>query len=164
MDRNEFWQVIEGSRRGSDLDAQIESLRERLSSYAPSDVADFHKHLQKLLAESYAWTLWGAAYLINGGCSDDGFDYFRGWLIAQGRQWFERASADPDLLADLPGLEDFAELEEIWYVANQVYEEKTGSRVPMESIPRRELGEGWDFDDHEEMKRRYPRLFAKFRP
>ncbi|MFL6076856.1 MAG: DUF4240 domain-containing protein [Mycobacteriales bacterium] len=37
------------------------------------------------MAESYQGDLWGAAYLINGGASDDGFDYFRGWLIARTR-------------------------------------------------------------------------------
>ena len=35
------------------------------------------------------------------GCSDDGFDYFRGWLIARGRQAFDQAVADPDALANL---------------------------------------------------------------
>jgi hypothetical protein len=34
--------------------------------------------------------MWVAAYLMNGGCSDDGFDYFRGWLIAQGRTTLEQ--------------------------------------------------------------------------
>ena len=38
--------------------------------------------------------LWDAAYLINGGCSDDGFDYFRGWLVDQGRETFERCLAE----------------------------------------------------------------------
>jgi hypothetical protein len=42
---------------------------------------------------------WGAAYLANGGCSDDGFDYFRGWLIGQGRKVYETVLADPDSLA-----------------------------------------------------------------
>jgi Protein of unknown function (DUF4240) len=36
-------------------------------------------------AESYDWNLWGAVYLMQGGCSDDAFDYFRGWLVMQGR-------------------------------------------------------------------------------
>ena len=162
MNLDEFWKVIEDSRRGPDLDAQMGVLRERLVSLAPSELADFDRHLHKLGAESYGWNLWGAAYLINGGCSDDGFDYFRGWLIAQGRRWFESALADPDSLADLPGLTDFAELEEILYVANQVHEEKIGSRIPAERIPWPELGEGWGFDDEEEMRTRYPKLFAKF--
>ncbi len=40
--------------------------------------------------------------MLNGGSCDDGFDYFRGWLIAQGRATFERIVADRDALAELP--------------------------------------------------------------
>jgi hypothetical protein len=53
------------------------------------------------MADSYHVDLSGAAYLINGRCSDDGVEYFRGWLIAQGRATYERVVADPDALADL---------------------------------------------------------------
>ena len=52
-------------------------------------------------AEAHDWNLWGAAYLMKGGCSDDAFDYFRGWLVAQGRRTWERALRDPDTLAEL---------------------------------------------------------------
>ena len=55
-----------------------------------------------MLAASDKEDLWGAAYLINGGCSDDGFDHFRGWLMTQGREVFARAVAEPDSLAELP--------------------------------------------------------------
>ena len=41
------------------------------------------------------------AFIVNGGASDDGFDYFRGWLIAQGREVFEGTLAKPDSLADV---------------------------------------------------------------
>ncbi|MER7341367.1 DUF4240 domain-containing protein [Streptomyces sp. NPDC000075] len=37
----------------------------------------------------------GTAHGANGGCSDDGFDYFCGWLITQGPEAFERVVADP---------------------------------------------------------------------
>ncbi|MFF5497583.1 DUF4240 domain-containing protein [Streptomyces aquilus] len=47
---------------------------------------------------------------MNGGCSDDGFDYFRGWPIAQGREDFERATADPDALAELPAVRASSEM------------------------------------------------------
>ena len=57
-----------------------------------------HLHHQ-LMAESYHWDLWGAAYLLNFGSSDDGFDYFRGWLLTQGRAIWEAALQDPDGLA-----------------------------------------------------------------
>jgi len=51
------------------------------------------------MADSYRVDLWGAAYLINGGCSDDAFEYFRGWLIVQGRGTYERIVADPPILS-----------------------------------------------------------------
>jgi len=35
-----------------------------------------------LMSRSYLGLLWAAAYLISGGCSDDGFDYFRGLALA----------------------------------------------------------------------------------
>jgi hypothetical protein len=38
------------------------------------------------MADSYQGDLRAAAYLINGGASDDGFEYFRGRLITQGRE------------------------------------------------------------------------------
>ena len=39
--------------------------------------------------QAYSWPLWGAAYVINGGCSDDTFTDFRAALISRGRQAFE---------------------------------------------------------------------------
>lgn len=48
----------------------------------------------------YRWELWAAAYLIGGGRSDDSFIDFRAGLIAQGRDWYDKAAASPDSLAD----------------------------------------------------------------
>jgi hypothetical protein len=165
MDRDAFWRIIDNSRCGSDLDRQIEKLNERLTALSAEELIEFERHLTTLSCESYSWDLWGAAYLINGGCSDDGFEYFRSWLIAQGRSTFESAVVDPDSLADLPDLGGDVELEELSYVAQRAYEDKTGKPLPDEvyqGVQRRELGEDWDFDDPGEMARRYPKLFAKF--
>lgn len=85
------------------------------------------------------WNLWGAAYVINGGCSDDCFEYFRGWLVLQGRETFERALANPDSLAVHPQLEGAAELEEVLYVARTVYQAKTG-KEPQVSVQRPSFG------------------------
>ena len=46
-----------------------------------NDIIEFAKIFNTLYANSYQSNLWAVAYIINGGCSDDGFDYFRGWLI-----------------------------------------------------------------------------------
>ncbi len=162
MNRDEFWKLIEHSGSGGDPGERVESIEAELGERSPEEIVDFERHLADLLAASYTWDLWGAAYLINGGCSDDGFDYFRGWLIAQGRSVFEKALADPDSLANLADLEEDVECEEMLYVAKSAYEAATQEEIPSVPINLPDLGEGWDFDDDAEMKRRYPKLFARF--
>ncbi len=54
------------------------------------------------------------AYIINGGCSDDGFDYFLGWLIAKGRKYFEAALVNPERAGDGAEPGDVVECEDIW--------------------------------------------------
>ncbi|WP_439145547.1 DUF4240 domain-containing protein [Streptomyces virginiae] len=73
-----------------------------LASRPVEEIVAAEQVLRDLMVDSYSNPLWAAAYLANGGCSDDGFDYFRGWLIAQGCEVFERVVADPDALAELP--------------------------------------------------------------
>ncbi|MEV7233888.1 DUF4240 domain-containing protein [Streptomyces sp. NPDC051020] len=60
----------------------------------------------------YRWDVWAAAYLIGGGCSDDSFMDFRAGLIALGRDWYERAAACPDSLAEHPAVIAAAEAQE----------------------------------------------------
>jgi hypothetical protein len=64
------------------------SLLKDPASRPAEEIVAAQQVLWDLMAESYTNPLWAAAYVINGGCSDDGFDYFRGWLIAQGREVF----------------------------------------------------------------------------
>lgn len=162
MNRDEFWAIIEATPSDSDPYERAEAVQEALCERSAEEIVDFERHMASLLTESYSWKLWGAAYLINGGCSDDGFDYFRGWLILQGKAVFENAIANPDSLADVPELEEDVECEDILGVAWSAYESVTGDEMPMVSIELPDLGEGWDFDDDEEMEQRYPKLFAKF--
>ena len=97
------------------------------------------------------------ALLFTGGCSDDGFDYFRDWLVSEGRDIFNGALADPESLADLPPVED-SELETMRYVADEVYEEKTGGTMETRMRDSGEpAGEEWDEDT---VTDRYPRLAA----
>lgn len=167
MDRDTFWALVDRTRAATDgdPDAQEEALREALGQMPPAEIVDFERHASALLAESYRMRLWGAAYLINGGCSDDGFDYFRGWLVAQGRAVYEAALADPDTLADHPGLGDGdVELEGLWYVAQQEYERLTGGEMPELEQPEVADEEAFDldFDDDDGMRAQYPRLSARF--
>ncbi len=112
------------------------------------------------------WDLWGAAYLIAGGCSDDGFADFRSWLISMGRRVFEDAVSHAESLIDVvdaPGIEDVF-FEEFQYVPAQAYEELTGQEIPAapRQPPVEPAGEKWSEDDGN-LERRLPRFWARYR-
>ncbi|MFF5228038.1 DUF4240 domain-containing protein [Dactylosporangium sp. NPDC000521] len=164
------WADLGGSPSPDDVAAAVV----RLLRHRPAaEIAAFAQPLWDLLAVSYRVDLWAAAYLINGGASDDGFEYFRGWLIAQGRETFERALADPDSLAVHPAVvaaaaegEDL-ECEDMLGVVWDAHRAATGGAdLPADSFVIRypDLGPDWefDFDDEDEMRRRLPRLMALY--
>lgn len=68
-----------------------------------------------------------------GGCSDDTFDYFRGWLLYQGKETYEACIEDPERL--IPVLEnlseyDVPEIEELsLYFGFTVYTEKLVTKM-----------------------------------
>ncbi|PDY46364.1 DUF4240 domain-containing protein [Bacillus pseudomycoides] len=98
MNKEQFWQLI------SEMNAKDETsdwLVEQLASRPASEIADYEIHFQTALKESYISSLWAAAYIIFGGCSDDLFDYFRGWLIACGKEMFESVLQNPENLTNL---------------------------------------------------------------
>ena len=109
----------------------------------------------------------GAAEAIVDMVSEDDFFGFRGWLVGQGP--YQAAVADPDSLADLPELRAAEAMlpwgEEVWFVASEVHEERAGGELPPEACWTTELlGSWWPYDQHqEELRRRYPRLWARFR-
>jgi hypothetical protein len=165
MDRTGFWRLIEETHAqcGGDCDRQVELLEERLKAQPEEQIIAFKQILGGLQKESYTWELWAAAYLINGGCSDDGFDYFRSWLIAQGEAIFTAALKDPGTLADFPDeFPEYAECEELDYVAARAHEAKTGRELPdhayVRSGAREPSGEPWE---EESVATLYPRLAAR---
>jgi hypothetical protein len=163
MDDAQFWAIIEaGGRRAlSDPERQLAAVRKRLRKLPPEELIEFHRLFNQKLADAYTWDLWGAAYLINGGCSDDGFYYFRTWLISRGRAVYEAAVRIPDSLAGLtdPERDDY-EFEDLWSVAQWVYKDQTGKELDMGHFkwPTKPRGREWDFDDDEKVSRKLPQL------
>ena len=173
MERSTFWQLIERSRQEAkgDPSEQVEILESLLEQLPADEIVGFKRVMNQLMAESYRADLWGAAFVINGGCSDDAFDYFRGWLIAQGRDAFEASLKGPDSLVDI-ALEGDSELEGILYAASSAYEAKVEDNDFYSAVgetPESHLvGDlsSWateDGDINEKKARRlFPRLYAKF--
>ncbi|GHH74486.1 hypothetical protein GCM10018793_15830 [Streptomyces sulfonofaciens] len=170
MDETEFWEIVDSTREaaGGDPDDHAELLVDRLVQYDPESVLDFARHFEARYTRAYSWDLWGAAWLLLGGASDDAFDYFRCWLIGQGREAFEGAVHEPDALAEL--LDDFDEEvdgdgEELGYAADEAYEQLTGTVAPdlgLPPAPAEPEGVPVDFEDEVALARRYPKLWERF--
>ncbi|GAA2488443.1 DUF4240 domain-containing protein [Winogradskya humida] len=176
MDTTDVWHLIDQARAdltdprdADDIAARATSL---LAGRPPADIEAFAQPLWDLLAHSYRADLWAAAYTINGGASDDGFDYFRGWLIAQGQATYDQALTDPDSLADHPAViqaaADEMELsgEDILGIAWTAHRQASGKDLPDNAftITYPDLDPAWDFDfdNPEEIHRRLPKLAALF--
>lgn len=162
MDDDRFWSFIDAAREaaGDDVEDRVTGLEQVLLDHHPDEIAEFRRKYDEMLARSYRWDLWGAAYVIQGGCSDDGFRSFRDWLISEGEAVFEAALADPDSLAGLEQDEDF-ELESFGYVAGEVYEQLTDLPLPATrtSEPAEPAGHEWQ---EEALPALLPRLWKKF--
>ena len=148
------------------MDQQTEELRRLLSELPPEELLEFDRHFTGRMNAAYHWDLWGAAHLIAGACSEDGFVDFQGWLISMGRQVFEEALANAESLldvADAPGVEAIF-FEEFPQVAAQVHEALTGRELPEPQIPSPLLlaGEPWNAE-RGDLGQRLPRLWAKYR-
>jgi hypothetical protein len=128
MDRGEFWKIIETSRKKAkgDPDAQLDILRGEVSRLPTEEVVSFGHHFDTLRCDAYRWDLWGAAYVIGGGCSDDGFTDFRSWLVVQGPKIYDDALKDPDSLLKVVDEDLDGQIEGFQYIASEVWEEKTG--------------------------------------
>lgn len=164
MDEARYWAIIEaGGRKAlSDPERQLAAVHKQLSQLTPEEIRDFHKQFNQKVADAYTWDLWGAAYLINGGCSDDGSHYFRAWLISRGRNVYEAAVANPDSLAGLTDPDRDDEFEDLWGASQEAYRENTGGEMPPVEFrwPKKPRGRRWDFEDDEQVSRRLPKLAA----
>ncbi|MFJ7148084.1 DUF4240 domain-containing protein [Streptomyces sp. NPDC100445] len=171
MDETEFWELIDATREaaGGDPEEQADLLLDRLLRLEPDLVLDFARHFEARYNRAYRWDLWGAAWVLLDGCSDDAFDFFRCWLIGQGREVFEGALHDPDALAGLLG--EFDERidgdgEELGYAADEAYEQLTGTVAPDLGIapaPAEPEGTPVDLEDERVLAQRYPRLWDRFK-
>lgn len=174
MNEDLYWQIItESLANTSNQDEQEEFLVSRIKKLSPNEMIGFRLRTDKLLYDTYTSEMWCAGYIMNGGCSDDGFEYFRCWVISRGKEVFYKAKENPDSLISetLPDPEHYDyEFESFWYVALTAFEEMTGKELydyidydnfhTLEGkYPHFEFT--WQEEDSESMKKICPQLFAK---
>lgn len=165
MDITTFWAIIHETRAVSaDNDEMIDGVRIRLEGLSPDEIAAYQNLFDDCMQQLYRWDVWGAAYTMNGGCSDDGFEYWRAMLISQGKEAFETALRDPDSLADLEFDEEASEgewdFEDMLHLANEVYQQKAGKELNgSRSEAGDPVGEAWN---EETVYDRFPKIKQRF--
>ncbi len=167
MTRAAFWGLVERARADADDDTerQSELLEERVSKLPPPQIVRFHEIRRHMDEEAYTWDIWGAAYVVEDGCSDDCFRDFRAYLISLGPRAFAAALRNPDSLAPIVQDAENGDWENADDVAPDAYQSATGDDFPADSsdLSGRPRGEPWDDESQESLAQRYPALAARFR-
>lgn len=162
MQIEQFWSLIDNSIRDAkgDFSRQIQFITKELSDGPLDDISDYYVLYNQLMDRSYRYDLWGAAYIIGGGCSDDSFMDFRAWLISRGRLVFENTLHDPETLLTVEPGEDFF-FEKMSYVAPKAYEARVGRKIPavIPYSPEKPIGKCWD---ENELPLLFPKLCQRF--
>jgi Protein of unknown function (DUF4240) len=167
MDEAAFWQLTADTRQaaGGETERQSELLEEKLSRLPGEQIAEFQRIRHRLDEQAYSWDVWGAAYVIEDGCSDDCFRDFRAYLISLGRAPYEAALGDPDSLAPVVEDAETGDWENADSVAGDAYESAVGEDIPADDsdLSGDPSGEPWDDEDQDALVQRYPRLAERFR-
>jgi Protein of unknown function (DUF4240) len=103
MDTSQFWRLIEQSKTesGGNCTKQVEALTSILLELPAEEIEEFDIIFYRFHAQAYRNDVWAAAYIMNGGCSDDSFLDFRSWLIGQGEANYTAALRDPESLVSV---------------------------------------------------------------
>jgi hypothetical protein len=159
------WQVIETTipPEGVASENHVEAIIAALQGFDPKEIVAFDRFVRIQLNRAYRNDLWAVAYIALGGCGDDGFEYFRLWVIAHGKEYFERALGDPERAVDdlKPG--DEGDCESLLYAATEAYEAKTGGqKLPWDdSVPRKDKPDGEPWGEYD-VGKLYPELAERF--
>lgn len=125
MNIDRFWDMVDKVHAASPRDMKVKCtlLANELRQLHPEEIKSFDEHFREYFFRAYTWDIWGAAFVIGEGCSDDSFMDFRSTLISLGRTVYETALTDADALAQFEIDPAWAQYEGYQYVCKQVYTE-----------------------------------------
>jgi hypothetical protein len=167
MNQASFWQLIGETRAasGNDTGRQSELLKEQLAKLPGPSILQFDRIRHSFDLRAYSYDIWGAAYVMEDGCSDDCFRDFRGYLISLGRGPYEAALRNPDSLAAVAQDVETGNWENADNPAPDAYASATGGDFPLDESDLSGTPRGKPFDENNmaALANRYPRLYARFR-
>ena len=193
-----FWEAIEKSYKYNkkdweayDLEEHIEKLTAYLSKYSEEKLILFEKTLQEKLISLYTapiaelsiileneYEKEGDTYSFDGYISDDGFIYFRCWLLLKGKEFYDDITKDIESFVSGKYNFDIGDTwaEGLLYVANDANQEARPDSD--EDIIRDTVYEKWpeiNYDSGDfamerkpeygkELQKMYPKLVAEIMP
>jgi hypothetical protein len=167
MNQASFWQLIGETRAasGNDTGRQSELLKEQLAKLPGPSILQFDRIRHSFDLRAYSYDIWGAAYVMEDGCSDDCFRDFRGYLISLGRGPYEAALRNPDSLAAVAQDAETGNWENADNPAPDAYASAMGGDFPLDESDLSGTPRGKPFDENNmaALANRYPRLYARFR-
>lgn len=97
---SKFWKLIDlGVKKGKNDERLVsEEVYKVLRFYSPKEIIGYAKRLFLLKNEAHISNFWAAAYLLQGGCTDDDFIDFKDWVVSLGKTAFDKSLKDPDFL------------------------------------------------------------------
>ncbi|MDX8348023.1 DUF4240 domain-containing protein [Cognatiyoonia sp. IB215446] len=96
MSEDLFWEIMARAQCDSEVETALK-IEDEFLGYTGKAIRDAGKMMQSYLVAAYRADIWGLAYLLEDGCSDDAFEDFRGWMILRGRTTFETIMTSPDM-------------------------------------------------------------------
>ncbi|QBN17649.1 DUF4240 domain-containing protein [Flavobacterium nackdongense] len=173
LEEDKFWLIIDHSlKKSSNQEEQEKILIQEIEQLSPKEMIGFRLRTDKLLYDTYTSEIWCAGYMMNGGCSDDGFEYFRCWIISRGKNAYYKTKLNPDyLINEISEDSEFYDFESFWYVALTAFKNKTGKEL-YDYIDNEKFkaNEGnypefkftWEENNPESMRIICPKLYQKF--
>ena len=164
IDESLFWQLIEESRnQAQDKFEFLYILGSKLEQFKVSEIRSFERTFSAKFEQLNHWDQWALAYLARKGCGDDGFDYYKAWVISKGQEAYNDIQ---NLKLDSIGthFDEDPQLEEFLYLSEKVYERKTGGLMPPVRIKKQRMqGIQWQEDRLAEDYAEMVDLFEKSR-
>jgi hypothetical protein len=167
FDEERYWSIMQRAQdETGDLDEMEEYLIREVEKLTPKEMVGFYLRTSQLEQKAYTSALWCAAYIINSGASDDGFEYFRCWLISAGKDIYYEAIENPDSLAEVVEVGTEYEFESLTYVPITAFENKTGQDlydyIGDFNLQLPEMEFDWWEEKDESQRKICPKLYAMF--
>lgn len=175
LDETRYWDIVDRSvKNTNNQEEQRLFLIQEIEKLTPKEMIGFWLRTDYLLYNTYTSNFWCAGYIMNGGCSDDGFEYFRNWVISRGKAVYTKAVENPDnLVSSIDKNLEAHEFEFFWYVALDAFKNVTGkdlynyideTKFKTNEANYQRMVQTWQEDQPESMKKICPQLYAALWP